>query len=677
MPVTRIHTLLIANRGEIVSRVARTARAMGIRTISIYSDADANAPYLQSCDVAVAIGGEHPADSYLSVEKILNAAQQSGAQAIHPGYGFLSENADFAQAVMAAGLVWVGPPPEAMRAMGDKAQSRQHMQQAGVPVLPGSKQASTDLSALATEAFTLGFPLMVKASAGGGGRGMRLVLDEHGLPSALQSAFNEAQVAFGDGRLLLERALLSPRHVEVQLLADSHGHVIHLGERDCTVQRRHQKLIEEAPSLAVNPALRRRLGDAAVKVASAVQYVGAGTVEFLLDTAPGQEEAFYFIEMNTRLQVEHPVTEALINEDLVACQLRIAMGEHLSLQQEDMLQRFETGGHAIEVRLCAEDTAQQHMPQSGRLHYWQPPAGLRCDAALASGMAISPFYDSMLGKLLALAPTRESAIHQLADGLERTVCLGLNTNRGFLAKVLRSDTFASGRFSTSVLQQELIGLTSLEVSQEIFAMAAVAMASLPRDSNAMPPDDWWNWRSSAHGEQLVPLKASDQVQSWLVQQHAKVWTAKYAVSSYVISDLQVIFADPPSSPYQHAIRGSSHGQLKVLINGQAKSFEFAWTPEGLWLQHQEDQLWVQDQRLQPSTSTQSKHGNEVLAPMHGRIVKLHVADGDEVKAGQLLLVMEAMKMEHHLNAPRDGVIKHVAVQTGVQVALRQSLVYFV
>jgi geranyl-CoA carboxylase alpha subunit len=675
MPLNRIHTLLIANRGEIVNRVARTARAMGIRTITVYSDADANAPYLQSCDVAAAIGGERPADSYLSIEKLLNAAQQSGAQAIHPGYGFLSENADFAQAVMAAGLLWVGPPVAAMRAMGDKAQSRQHMQQAGVPVLPGSVHASTDLSALAAQALTVGFPLMVKASAGGGGRGMRLVLDEHALPSALQSAFNEAQAAFGDGRLLLERALLSPRHVEVQLLADSHGHVIHLGERDCTVQRRHQKLIEEAPSPAVNPALRRRLGDAAVKVATAVQYVGAGTVEFLLDTTPGQEESFYFMEMNTRLQVEHPVTEALINEDLVAWQLRIAMGEHLSLQQEDMLQRFETGGHTIEVRLCAEDTSQQHMPQSGRLHYWQPPAGLRCDAALASGMAVSPFYDSMLGKLIAHAPTRESAIHQLADGLERTVCLGLNTNRSFLAKVLRSDIFASGRFSTSVVQQEWMGLTSCEASKEMLALAAFALTSLPRHSNAMPPGAWWNWRSSAHSEQQAPIKVGDQVQSWRVQQNASAWTVTQSDVAYDISDLNVTFADLASHD-QHQIRGCGNGQLKAVINGQAKSFEFAWTREGLWLQHREDQLWVQDQRLQPATTTQSKHGNEIWAPMHGRIVKLHVADGDEVKAGQLLLVMEAMKMEHHLNAPKDGVIKHVAVQAGVQVALRQSLIHF-
>ena len=676
MTQARFHTLLIANRGEIVTRVARTARAMGIRTVAVYSDADADAPYVQSCDLSFAIGGERPVDSYLSIEKILIAARQSGAQAIHPGYGFLSENADFAQAVIAAGLVWVGPPVAAMRAMGDKAQSRQHMQQAGVPVLPGSKQASTDLSALAAEALTLGFPLMVKASAGGGGRGMRLVLDANELPAALQSAFNEAQAAFGDGRLLLERALLSPRHVEVQLLADSHGHVIHLGERDCTVQRRHQKLIEEAPSPAVNPVLRRKLGDAAVKVASAVNYIGAGTVEFLLDTAPGQDEAFYFMEMNTRLQVEHPVTEALIHEDLVAWQLRIAMGEHLSFQQEELLQRFESGGHAIEVRLCAEDTTQQHMPQSGTLHYWKSPAGLRCDAALASGMDISPFYDSMLGKLIAHAPTRESAIQQLADGLERTVCLGIHTNRGFLANVLRSDTFASGRFSTSVLQHELLELTTTEVSQEMHAMAAFALTSLPRHSNAMLPDDWWNWRSSAYSEQQVPIKVGDQVQSWRVLQNGNAWTATQTDLTYAISELKVIFADSALNE-QYQAHGCENGQLTALVNDQPMLFEFAWAKDGLWLQHKADQVFIQDQRLLPAASTKSKQSNEVLAPMHGRIVQLHVADGDAVKAGQLLLVMEAMKMEHHLNAPKDGVIKQVTVTSGNQVAHKQTLIHFV
>jgi len=679
MPVTRLHTLLIANRGEIVSRVARTAHHLGIRTVAVYSDADINAPYLHSCDQAIAIGGERPADSYLSIEKILSAARQSAAQAIHPGYGFLSENADFAQAVIEAGLVWVGPPPSAMRAMGDKAQSRQHMQQAGVPVLPGSKQASTDLIALAGEARTLGFPLMVKASAGGGGRGMRLVLDEHALPSALQSAFNEAQTAFGDGRLLLERALLSPRHVEVQLLADAHDHVIHLGERDCTVQRRHQKLIEEAPSPAVNPALRRRLGEAAVKVASAVKYVGAGTVEFLLDTAPGQEDAFYFMEMNTRLQVEHPVTEALINEDLVAWQLRIATGEHLSLQQEDILQRFETSGHAIEVRLCAEDTAQQHMPQSGNLLYWQAPAGLRCDAALASGMAISPFYDSMLGKLIAHAPTRELSINQLADGLERTVCLGLNTNRGFLAKVLRSETFRSGQFNTSVLQHALAGLTAMQAGQEMQAMAAVAIACMPRNLNAMPPEAWWNWRSSDHCEMQVPLKSGDQLYSWRVSRHANAWMATISDLSFSISNLQLndCSAQSPGPQNQYVNRGTGNSQLTALVNSQPMTFYVAWASDGLWIQHLQELLFVQDQRLQPAAASQAQQTNEVLAPMHGRVVHLHVSDGDEVKTGQLLLVMEAMKMEHHLHAPRDGVVKHVAVQAGAQVALRQSLVHFV
>ena len=679
MPLTRIHTLLIANRGEIVSRVARTAREMGIRSIAVFSDADAGAPFLQSCDLSICIGGERPADSYLSVEKILKAALQSGAQAIHPGYGFLSENAEFAQAVISAGLVWVGPPPEAMRAMGDKAQSRQHMQQAGVPVLPGSAHASTDLSALAAEALTLGFPLMVKASAGGGGRGMRLVLDEHGLPSALQSAFNEALAAFGDGRLLLERALLSPRHVEVQLLADSHGHVIHLGERDCTVQRRHQKLIEEAPSPAVNPALRRRLGDAAAKVASAVQYVGAGTVEFLLDTEPGQEHTFYFMEMNTRLQVEHPVTEALVSEDLVAWQLRIAMGEHLSLQQEDMVQRFESGGHAIEVRLCAEDTSQQHMPQSGTLLFWQQPTGLRCDTALASGMTISPFYDSMMGKLIAHAHTRDLAITQLADGLDRTVCLGLQTNRGFLAQTLRSEVFGNGHFSTAVLEHDLHALTQAAPSSGLHALAAVLVASLPRHSSNMPSDGWWNWRSNNHLSMQVPVRSNEQLRLWQVTYQDGIWNASFDNTTHCIADLKASYCNEEAKAVLLNTRanGSSNGQLTALLDGQPMSFSFAWSSDGLWLQHRDEQLFVQDERYRPAGSAQTEKDKEILAPMHGRVVRLHVASGEAVIAGQLVLVLEAMKMEHHLHAPCDGVIDQVLVSENMQVAQRQLLIRLV
>ena len=679
MPLTRFQTLLIANRGEIVSRVARTARNMGIRTVAVYSDADRHAPYLHSCDVAVSIGGERPADSYLLFDKLLFAAQLSGAQAIHPGYGFLSENADFAQAVTAAGLVWVGPPPKAMRDMGDKAQSRHFMQQAGVPVLPGSVQASADLTALANQAQALGFPLMVKASAGGGGRGMRLVLNATELPSALQSAFNEAQAAFGDGRLLLERALLAPRHVEVQLLADTHGHVIHLGERDCTVQRRHQKLIEEAPSPAVNPALRRQLGAAAVKAATAVKYAGAGTVEFLLDTAPGQENAFYFMEMNTRLQVEHPVTEALVNEDLVAWQLRIAMGEHLTLQQEDIVQRFESGGHAIEVRLCAEDTSQQHMPQSGTLLFWQQPTGLRCDAALASGMTISPFYDSMMGKLIAHAHTRDLAITQLADGLDRTVCLGLQTNRGFLAQTLRSEVFGNGHFSTAVLEHDLHALTQAVPSSALHALAAVLVASLPRHSSNMPSDGWWNWCSNNHLSMQVPVRSNEQLRLWQVTYQDGIWNASFDNTTLCIADLKASYCNEEAKAVLLNTRanGSSNGQLTALLDGQPMSFSFAWSSDGLWLQHRDEQLFVQDERYRPAGSAQTEKDKEILAPMHGRVVRLHVASGEAVIAGQLVLVLEAMKMEHHLHAPCDGVIDQVLVSENMQVAQRQLLIRLV
>ena len=678
MKSAAIHKLLIANRGEIVSRVARTARAMGIQTIAVYSDADRHAPYLHSCDTAIGIGGERPADSYLSFDKLLHAAHLSGAQAIHPGYGFLSENAAFAQAVISAGLIWVGPSPDAMQAMGDKAQSRKYMQDAGIPVLPGSLQASTDFSVLKADSLTLGYPLMIKASAGGGGRGMRLVLEASALDDALQSAFNEAQAAFGDGRLLLERALLAPRHVEVQLLADTYGHVIHLGERDCTVQRRHQKLIEEAPSPAVNSALRRRLGDAAVKVAQAVQYSGAGTVEFLLDTAPGQEDAFYFMEMNTRLQVEHPVTEALVKQDLVAWQLRIANREHLALDQEQILHQFEQGGHAIEVRLCAEDPTNQHMPQSGHLLYWRSPAELRCDAALTSGMVISPFYDSMLGKLIAHAPTRELAIAQLADGLERTVCLGLNTNRHFLAQVLRSHVFGSGDFSTAVLKDALSELALDTGSKKLQALAAVAMACLPRSSDAVPPAHWWNWLSSDDREMRVPMTINAQPQSWHVQQCGEQWTASHADASFIVSGLKLNVREKDHRP-RHVDDGVIHaekGQLYAVINGEPMQFFYVWSADSLWLQHRGDTVCVKDERHTPAAGAKSLRANEVHAPMHGRVVRLYVANGESVAAGQLLLVMEAMKMEHHLHAPREGVIEQVLVTESSQVAQRQLLIRF-
>ncbi|MFM7698052.1 MAG: biotin/lipoyl-containing protein [Limnohabitans sp.] len=541
-----------------------------------------------------------------------------------------------------------------------------------MPVLPGSREASTDLSMLTQQALGMGFPLMVKASAGGGGRGMRLVTDASGLDQALQSACQEALTAFGDGRLLLERALLKPRHVEVQLLADAHGHVVHLGERDCTVQRRHQKLIEEAPSPAVNAALRRQLGDAAVTVARAVGYTGAGTVEFLLDTGEGQQGAFYFMEMNTRLQVEHPVTEALVNEDLVRWQLRLAMGETLDLSQDTVLQRFENGGHAIEARLCAEDPAQQHMPQSGTLLYWQAPTQLRCDAALVSGQPISSFYDSMLGKLIAHAPTRKQAAMALADGLERTVCLGVANNSGFLAQVLRSDVFLQGEFNTSVLHTELKHLPAPHHTLSLHAIAALVVACVPRHAHATPSATWWNWHSSGQVAMQVPLRVGGHLQHWQVGMQHHMWQVSQGDEAFELSDLQL--APVPDASVGIDPYAMAKGRLLVTLNRQPLQLFYAWAGDELWLQLGGEHGMVEDARLQPRAQTASASSNQVHAPMHGRVMRMEVSEGDTVRSGQLLLVMEAMKLEHHLHANVDGIVQAVCASQGMQVSRGQLLV---
>ena len=418
-------SLLVANRGEIALRVMRTAKRMGLRTIAVYSDADRDAPHVRAADVAVHIGGSSPKDSYLNIKAILRAE----GDAIHPGYGFLSESAEFAEAVLESGRVWVGPPASAIRSMGDKANAKALAAKAGVPVLPTYEKNPA-------------YPVMVKALAGGGGRGIRLVSSPSELQDAMKTAASEAEHAFGDGRLLLEKALLNPRHVEVQIFADGKGRCIHLGERDCSVQRRHQKLVEEAPSPAVDARLRAAMGEAAIKVAKAVDYVGAGTVEFLLE-----DGKFWFMEMNTRLQVEHPVTEMITGLDLVEWQLRVAAGEPLPARQEDVT----FAGHAIEVRLCAEDPRKDFLPQAGRLVLWQPSREVRVDHALESGSDVPPYYDSMIAKLIAHAPTRDAARARLAEALEETVALGLPTNQAFLAAVLRDETFAAGRASTDFL----------------------------------------------------------------------------------------------------------------------------------------------------------------------------------------------------------------------------------
>jgi geranyl-CoA carboxylase alpha subunit len=428
-------SVLVANRGEIALRVMRTAKRMGLRTIAVYSDADRDAPHVRAADAAVHIGGAAPKDSYLKSDAILAAAKSAGAEAIHPGYGFLSENEKFARDILRSRLVWIGPPPDAIQAMGDKANAKAIAAKAGVPVLP-------------TYDRNPAFPLMIKALAGGGGRGMRLVLSPEDLESSLKTAQSEARHAFGDARVLLEMALLDPRHVEVQVFADQHGNCIHLGERDCSVQRRHQKLLEESPSPAVDARLRAEMGAAAIAAARAVDYIGAGTVEFLLE-----DGRFWFMEMNTRLQVEHPVTEAVTGLDLVEWQLRVAAGEPLPLRQADI--RF--AGHAIEARLCAEDPERDFLPQAGTLERWQPSAAVRVDHALEPGIEIPPFYDSMIAKFIAHAPTRDDARAKLAAALEETVASGVPTNREFLAGVLRDRRFAIGEATTGFLSHFLPG----------------------------------------------------------------------------------------------------------------------------------------------------------------------------------------------------------------------------
>ena len=652
-----LRSLLIANRGEIAVRIARTARRLGIETIAVASDADRHAPHTRACDRVVGIGGERAADSYLRGDAIVDAAVASGAAAVHPGYGFLSENADFAAAVEASGRVWIGPPPPAMRAMADKSQARQRMAAGGVPVLPGYDGAAQDRETLRCEAARLGLPLMVKAAAGGGGRGMRLVERDADLDAALDSATAEASAAFGDARLLFERALTGARHVEVQVFADAHGSVIHLGERDCSVQRRHQKIVEEAPSPAVSPALRRRMGDAAVAVARAVGYVGAGTVEFLLDG----DGAFWFIEMNTRLQVEHAVTEALLGIDLVEWQLRIAAGEPLPMTQDEVLARYESSGHAVEARLCAEDPGQGYLPQSGRIARWSAPPVVRTDHALAAGVDVSPFYDSMLGKLIAHARSREAAVAQLAEALDRTVCLGVTTNRAFLAKVVRHPAFASGAATTDFLARRFADDASRTSAAPpwLEGLAAASIALLPRERL---PALWIGWSSSPVVACEVPLAVADVARLWRLSGTRHDLVAHGPESEYRLVDL-------------HERRGSdSGGEIDATIDGHPVRAVFAHDGDASWWLAEGAEIAVFDARLHGRAVDAAAASGALLAPMHGRVTQVLAVPGGVVEAGALLVVIEAMKMEHQLRAPRAGTVSALHAKPGDQVAARQCLV---
>jgi geranyl-CoA carboxylase alpha subunit len=633
--------ILIANRGEIALRIMRTARRLGYGVVAVYSDADRDALHVRFADQAVRIGEALPAQSYLRIEAIIAAARASGADAVHPGYGFLAENEELAQACRDAGLVFIGPSPEAIRAMGNKAGAKAIMQAAGVPCVPGYQGADQSDATMLAEAKAIGFPVMIKAVAGGGGRGMRLVADAAAFPDLLRSARSEAQSAFGDPDVILERAIRDPRHIEIQVFGDRYGHAIHLGERDCSVQRRHQKLIEEAPSPAVSPALRARMGAIAVAAIQSIGYEGAGTLEFLLD-AGGE---FYFMEMNTRLQVEHPVTEAITGLDLVELQLRVAGGEPLGLAQHDIT----FSGHAIEVRLCSEDAASDFMPQSGRMALWQMPDDIRVEHALQSGSEIPPFYDSMIAKLISHGETRDQARRKLIAGLEHTVALGVTTNQGFLAACLRHPGFAAGEVTTAFIERHR---GELLAPRQGGAAADIALAALLLHVTARHAPPWRGGRTLAA---TFPLPARIEL-------------------DHDIHDLELV--RERDGGYAVHLEGRVHrfeiealgsDWIRFRIDGLTESARFFRDGDRLEMLHRGFTLRVRDHTLAAPAATAAESDGKVRAAMNGRVVAVLVRQGERVEAGQPVMTLEAMKMEHVHTAPISGIISAIDVAEGEQV----------
>jgi geranyl-CoA carboxylase alpha subunit len=644
--VTGFTTILIANRGEIACRVIRSARALGYRTVAVYSEADAGALHVQSADKAICIGPAEARQSYLNIPAVIAAAKAAGADAVHPGYGFLSEHADFAKACAEAGLVFIGPPASAIAAMGNKAAAKQRMIAARVPCVPGYQGADQSDATLAKEAEKLGLPVMVKAAAGGGGRGMRLVHDRADLADAIRTARAEAENAFGSGELILEKAVVNGRHVEIQVFADRHGHCIHLGERDCSVQRRHQKVIEEAPSPAVDEDLRAKMGAAAVAAAKAIEYVGAGTVEFLLD-ANGRD--FYFLEMNTRLQVEHPVTEAVTGLDLVALQIRVAAGEALPLQQDEL----QLDGHAIEVRLYAEAPAQNFLPQSGSLALWSPPTeAVRVDHGLHHrDQAVTPHYDPMIAKLIAHGATREEARRRLIAALQRTAALGISTNRGFLIDLLSHAEFAAGRATTAFIPQHFATVAAPAADPGLQAVAALLWFERGAAQFGHDPAQAW----SSNGGLSHPVRLG------IGETAVKLSVAVAGPDRYRINDADCTVT----------LRGAHC--LRVLAGGIERDITYAFAGDLLYLAHDAADLACRDLTWAPPAEAEGAAERELRAPMNGKIVAVLAAVGDRVKKGQRLVVMEAMKMQHEMVARADATVDALPVRIGDQVATRQLL----
>ncbi len=665
MAAQMFETVLVANRGEIAVRVIRTLRSMGVRSVAVFSDADADARHVREADTAVRIGPAPAAESYLSVERLLQAAARTGAQAVHPGYGFLAENAGFARACAEAGLVFIGPPADAISLMGDKIRAKETVQAAGVPVVPGSSGSGLTDAELADAARGIGMPVLLKPSAGGGGKGMRLVRDAAKLTDEIAAARREARASFGDDTLLVERWIDRPRHIEIQVLADGHGGVVHLGERECSLQRRHQKIIEEAPSVLLDEETRAAMGEAAVQAARSCGYRGAGTVEFIVPG--GDPSSYYFMEMNTRLQVEHPVTELITGLDLVEWQLRVAAGEPLGFGQDDV----RLTGHAVEARVCAEDPARGFLPSGGTVLKLREPQGdgIRTDSGLSEGTEVGSLYDPMLSKVIAYGPDRPTALRRLRAALAETVTLGVQTNAGFLRRLLAHPAVVAGELDTGLVEREVDGLVPDEVPAQTYAAAALlrqASLSSAGDSGWADPfaaaDGWrmggeraWtvhHLRVPGHDPVTVRVRSTPDGETELLLPGAD-------------TPLRVSGGVPPRPEDEH--------RFTFLLDGAAHTF--AALPDGTWLGRDGDAWHVLDHDPVAASLTRAGQAgaDSLTAPMPGTVTVVKVAVGDEVSAGQSLLVVEAMKMEHVISAPHAGTVTELDVAPGTTVTMDQVL----
>ena len=656
--------ILIANRGEIACRVAATARRLGVKTVAVYSDADANARHVRVCDEAVHVGGNAPRDGYLRWLTIIDAARATGAQAVHPGYGFLSENETFARACADAGIAFIGPPPAAIAAMGSKSAAKSLMETAGVPLVPGYHGRDNDPALLQREARRIGFPVLIKASAGGGGKGMRRVDKAEDFAAALASCQREAKASFGDEHVLVERYVLRPRHIEIQVFGDSHGRVIHLFERDCSVQRRHQKVLEEAPAPGLSAARRAEMGAAAVAAAKAVGYVGAGTVEFIAEPTADGDVRFFFMEMNTRLQVEHPVTEAITGLDLVEWQLRVAAGEPLPLRQEQLTMR----GHAIEARICAENPDANFLPATGALQVLRWPAHVgfersdalaRVDSGVREGDAITPYYDSMIAKLIVWGEDRGQALARLDAALRDTHICGLHTNVAFLRRIVGSQAFATADLDTALIEREHAALFEAPPLPPEWAAAGVLAHRLAAEL-ALEGDEPWSrrdgWRMHGGARRRLELTLAGVAMPLTIERLHDGATVMQ------LGETRHAFEAQPLGPDRFDVRlGSARATLTVYALGE----QFTVFAQGAGVS---GQATVHEIDPLAHAGDHAVEAGRLTAPMPGKVIAFLAAKGERVSCGQALAVMEAMKMEHTIHAPHDGQVLELMYEVGDQVA---------